>query len=107
VSEFDFNNNYLSKIGCYDNSGLLLWELVKPRCYCKIVALDHHQAAVLCQSGRVADGNRVDKVPVSAMTILSRCYFYFFKLSKQQALVPGKGVSRTERCFKFGPRLEV
>lgn len=62
VSEFDYRNKYLAKISCYDKTGGLRWELVKPGFYCKIVAVDRNQAAVLWQSGRDADGNRVDQV---------------------------------------------
>lgn len=62
VQEFDYRNNYLSKLGYYNDTGLLIWEIVKPKFYSKIIAVDEVQAAVLWQSGRVADGDRVDQV---------------------------------------------
>ena len=62
IQEFDFRNNYLSKLGYYDESGELIWEIVKPKFYSKIIAVDKVQAAVLWQSGRVEDGDRTDQI---------------------------------------------
>jgi hypothetical protein len=62
VQEFNYQNGFLGKLGFYDDSGKLLWEVVKPRFHLKIAAVSSDQAAVFWQSGRVEDGNRVDQV---------------------------------------------
>ena len=62
VREFNYKNDYLTKLGCYDGCGVLIWEIVKPRFYSNIVAVDADHAAVLMQAGSKVDGDRVDQI---------------------------------------------
>ena len=70
VEEFDYRNNYLSKLSYHDEFGKILWEISKPKFFVKIIAVDFDQAAVLWQSGREQNVTRVDQVQLFSEKLL-------------------------------------